>query len=99
HLLDVRVRDALVRAAVKAQHGRLQAVDQIERVLRLQIVGRASQTAVPADPGLQLRTVCRVEPDDPAAVAEAGDTETCGGALHGFREGRRRVQVGHDLLV
>ena len=55
--------------------GALSSRDQVDRVLGVQLVGLADQPAVPGDAGLEARVVRRVEPDDPAAPAEAGDAE------------------------
>ena len=69
-------------------------------MLGMQLVGVADQPAVPGDAGLEVRVVGRVEPDDPAAPAEAGDAELGDVGLAGLLgPGDRRVEVGHDLRV
>src|SRR5262249_43614585 len=69
------VRDAGRGPAVKAPPRRVEILDHIDRVLGLQLIRGAHEPAVPRHAGLEVLAVRRVQPDDPAAPAEAGDAE------------------------
>lgn len=79
---------------------RLQIGGDIDRMLGLKFGSLTDDPSVPGDTGLQGRVVSRVEPNDPAAPAEAGDTELRGiGFTTRLRKSNGRVEVGHDLSV
>src|SRR5262245_24105411 len=75
HLVDVAHRDALVRAAVETEHRRLQLADELEGMLRSQVVGGAGEDAIPRDARFEIWAVRVIEPHDAPAVAESGDAE------------------------
>src|SRR6185437_2010107 len=99
HALDAFDRDARIRAAIEAQHGRLDPLHEIDGMLRLERGSRPFDASVPCDPRLQLRVVRRVEPYDAPAPAEAGDGEARRIAAVLRRPAGRVVEVRHHLLV
>jgi hypothetical protein len=54
HFLDVAVGNALVRAAIEAQHGSFQARCDVERVSGLELTLGVREPAVPCDAGLRI---------------------------------------------
>src|SRR5579862_5074824 len=99
HAIDAIVGDARVGTAVKAQHGRLQVADDVDREPRMQFVRRALDLAVPRHCRLERAAVGRIEPRDASTPAESRDAQPRNVAA--VRRGPRRggVEIGHDLRV
>src|SRR5277367_1466651 len=100
HRHDLVMGNALVDAAVEAEHGDLQLGDDVGRILRPKFARLASERPVPRNARLQAGIMCRIEPRLPPAPAKSGH----GGAVQVGRparlgEGDRRVEIAQNLRV
>ncbi|MPM99311.1 hypothetical protein SDC9_146502 [bioreactor metagenome] len=99
HRLDIVQRNALILAAVKAEHRCMQFGGNIQRVLRVVFGGRTVKPAIPCHASLQPGVMCGIQPGDATAPAETGDRQTIGVPALAGRPGGAGVEIGHDLSV
>src|SRR5260221_553744 len=72
HAIDALVWNPRVGAAIKAEHRRLHLLHEVDRILRLEVVGRAFDPAIPRHAGVEPGAVRGVEPHDASAATKSG---------------------------
>src|SRR5207253_681913 len=68
-------RNALIGRSVETQHRSFEIANYVNWMLGMQLIRVAGEAAVPSDAGTQILIVGRVQPDDAAAPAEAGNAQ------------------------